>query len=43
VLDNKKKNRIISITPIYGKDYANQLLFNSADRVLLMSGTILNK
>ena len=34
---------IVSIKPIYASKFTERLLFNKADRVLMMSGTILDK
>lgn len=43
VVQAKDKQRIVKITPIYAYDFSQEMLFQSANHILLMSGTILDK
>jgi len=43
VKDIDKDQENITLKPIFASNYSNQQLFKIADKVLLMSGTILNK
>lgn len=43
VVQNDTENKVIKITPLFAYDFAQSMVFKKANKVLLMSGTILNK
>ncbi len=43
VIENNTQTLQIAISPIFASDYTQSTLFNVGDRILMMSGTILNK
>ena len=43
VIQNDTDNKKITISPIFASDFAQDAIFNRGQKVLLMSGTILNK
>lgn len=43
VLQNDGKNKVVNAKPVYASDFSQEMMFRKAKKVLLMSGTILNK
>lgn len=43
VVQNNVDDKVLKITPLFAYDFAQSMMFKKANKVLLMSGTILNK
>lgn len=43
VVENRLKDKVVMISPIFAADFADDLVFAKADKILMMSGTILDK